>query len=290
MDIGETIKKLRVGKNISQEDLSENILSRPHLSLIENNKSDPSIKLLIKLLEKLHIPEDEFFYLAHNYSISETKSLSLKLMNEANKANYVGLEAVKDISISKYLKSNNYEFYHISLLAEIYMQFSKNNFTINQGIQEIADPIKEYLFNLSEWYLYDLKLFNNVLFIFDITSVEIISNKLFESIKKYRFYPNAREEYLNLLINISSFFIENESYQLSLKFANKGKRRSKNEYKIYEKIILDINIAMANIKLLIEPTKNKSLLNNRLFILESLEFFELKKHYVTLFIKYGIQI
>lgn len=290
MDIGGTIKKIRIGKNISQEKLAENIISRPHLSLIENNKNDMSLGILLKIVEKLHIPIDEFFYLADNYSISESKMLSLKLMNEANKANYVGLQKIQNISINKYKEFNNYEFYHIYLLTDIYIKLLDNNFTISKNIQDIASPIKEYLFNLSDWYLYDLKLFSNTLFVFDIHSVEIIVNKLFSSIKKYELHPNAREEYLNILINSSTYFIEKEEYQLSLKFAYKGKEKTKNEYKIYENIILDINIAIAHIKLMKEIEKNISLLKNRLFLLESLEFLNLKNHYIDLLEKYDITI
>lgn len=290
MDIGRTLKKVRIGKNINQEEVAKNILSRPHLSLIENNKSDPSINLLLKLIERIHIPVDEFFYLANDFSISESKKLSLRLMNEANQANYLGLQSVKDISTKSYKNTNNYEFYHISLLAEIYIKLSDNNYIINDDIQIIAHPIKEYLFNLSEWYLYDLKLFNNTLFVFDLSSVESIAKTLFNSIKKYGSYPNAREEYLNLLINLSTFFIEKKAYQLSLKFASKGKQKSKYEYKIYENIVLDINIAIANLKLLKEPDKNICLLKNRLYILESLNLLELKKHYENIFEKYEIFI
>lgn len=290
MDIGGTIKKVREGKNISQEELAKNILSRPHLSLIENNKSDLSISLLLKLVEKLHIPIDEFFYIATNCSIPETKSLSLKLMNEANKANLIGLKHIQEYSIKKYELLGSYEFYHISLLAEIYINFLNNNFTINDDIKNIANPIKEYLFNLSEWYLYDLKLFNNVLFIFEISSVETIATKLLDSTSKYESYPNVREEYLNILINLSTFFIEKEAYQHSLKFALEGKKKLENEYKIYQNIVLDINISMANIKLSIKNKEHIGILKNRLFLLESFGFSELVKHYTKLFNKYKIHI
>lgn len=219
MDIGGTIKKIRRGKNITQKALAENILSRPHLSLIENNKSDISMSLLIQILEKLHLPVDEFVFLANDCSISESKSMALQLMNEANKANTKGLNNLLKDSKSKFKEYDSYEFYHISLLTEIYIRLLDNNFTINEEIQTIANPIKAYLFNLSDWYIYDLKLFSNSLFIFDVFTVESIADKLFNSLNKYELHPNSREDYLNILINMSTYFIEKEKYELSLKFA-----------------------------------------------------------------------
>lgn len=290
MDIGGTIKKIRRGKNITQKALAENILSRPHLSLIENNKSDISMSLLIQILEKLHLPVDEFVFLANDCSISESKSMALQLMNEANKANTKGLNNLLKDSKSKFKEYDSYEFYHISLLTEIYIRLLDNNFTINEEIQNIANPIKVYLFNLSDWYIYDLKLFSNSLFIFDVFTVESIADKLFNSLKKYELYPNSREDYLNILINMSTYFIEKEKYKLSLKFAYKGKQKTKNVDKIYENILLDINISIANIKLHIEPEKNITLIQNRLFLLDSLKFTKLKNHYENLLDKYGVVI
>lgn len=290
MDIGGTIKKVRIGKNITQSELAKNILSRPHLSLIENNKSDISMSLLIQILEKLHLPVDEFVFLANDYSISESKSMALQLMNEANKANAKGLKLLLKDSKIKFKEYDSYEFYHISLLTEIYIKFLDNNFTITEEIQTIANPIKDYLFNLSDWYIYDLKLFSNSLFLFDVFTVESIADKLFNSLKKYELHPNSREDYLNILINMSTYLIEKENYKLSLKFAYKGKQKTKNVDKIYENFLLDINISIANIKLNIETEKSIQLIKNRLSLLDSLNFTTLKNHYKDLFDKYDIDI
>lgn len=290
MDIGRAIKQIRVGKNITQEKLAENILSRSHLSLIESNKNDISINSLLKLINKLHISADEFFYLASDYTLSESKSLSLKLMNESNRGNSINLKKLQEVATSKYKKTGDYEFYHLALLADIYIELLNNDFTLNEEIQEIAKPIKEYLFSLSEWYLYDLKLFNNILFVFDSLSINTISKKVMASIKKYDNHPNAREDYVNILINLSTYYIEKEAYEFSLEFAKESKKKTKNEYRIYENIILDINISISNIKLIIEVDKNVGILRNRLFVLESLGLIELSNHYKQLLKKHKIII
>ena len=90
---------------------------------------------------------------------------------------------------------------------------------------------------------------------------------------------------------MSTYFIEKEKYELSLKFAClQRKEKTENEYKIYENIVLAINISIANIKLHIEPKKNIKLIQNRLFLLDSLKFKTLKKHYENLLGRYGIVI
>lgn len=276
---------------MSQKELSKDIVSRSHLSFIENNKYDISIGLFLQLINKLHIPIDEFFYIANNYSVPERKNISIKVMNAANKGSYLELK-----EIQKHLKNDliynkkEYEYHHYYSLTELYIYLLDNNFTVNKQVQIIVQPIKEYLFNLSNWYLYDLKLFNNILFTFETIDIEGLAKKLFLSIKKYQDDPSARDDYLNILVNISTYFNEHGKYVLSLKFAELGKEKAQKGYRIYEKIILDINTAVAEIKLIKNVEINKKLLENRLFLMESLELRDLKKHYESLIKKYGISL
>lgn len=69
-----------------------------------------------------------------------------------------------------------------------------------------------------------------------------------------------------------------------------GKERADKSYQLYEKIILDINIAIANIKCLNEIQQNKNQLRKSLFILESLELAQLSSHYKDLLLKYNISL
>lgn len=291
MDIGKTLQKVRKGKNISQEELSKGIVSRSHLSFIENGKHDISIELFIQLVNKLHIPIEEFFYLSNNCSISEKKEISLRLMNAANKGSFSELkELQKYLGNELEISNNDYEYHHYYLLIELYMHLLSNSFIIDEKVHTIVKPIKDYLFGLSDWYLYDLKLFNNILFTFKTIDVEALSEMLFLSIEKYQAYSSARDDYLNILINISTYFNDQEYYESSLKFAKLGKEKTQKEYRIYENIILDINLAVANIKLMKDIKNNKNLLKNRLFLMESLDLIDLKKHYEILIRKYKISL
>lgn len=60
--IGTKIKALRIQKNISQEALCGEYLSRVSLSKIENNKMLPSIPQIMYISEKLNVPVTTFLY------------------------------------------------------------------------------------------------------------------------------------------------------------------------------------------------------------------------------------
>lgn len=286
MNIGGTIQRIRTGKNISQAVLSENIISRPHLSLIENDKYDLSFNTLLKLLQKMHISMEEFLYLTENYTVSEARKLSVQLMSAANKGSIDELEEIQKKAKSKLNSQEDFEYFHLYLLTKTYIYLWNNNFKLDEEVEKIVQPIKGYLLNLSEWYIYDLKLLNNILFVFDLSSIHSISKKVLKSLEKYKDYPSARNDYLFLLINMSTYYIEKGLYQESLEFSCLGKEKVNNN--IYEKIVLDINDSVANIKLGKESKKNKERLTNRLFIIDSLDFKELKNHFQELLEQHDI--
>lgn len=286
MNIGGTIQRIRTGKNISQAVLSENIISRPHLSLIENDKYDLSFNTLLKLLQKMHISMEEFLYLTENYTVSEARKLSVQLMSAANKGSIDELEEIQKKAKSKLNSQEDFEYFHLYLLTKTYIYLWNNNFKLDEEVEKIVQPIKGYLLNLSEWYIYDLKLLNNILFVFNLSSIHSISKKVLKSLEKYKDYPSARNDYLFLLINMSTYYIEKGLYQESLEFSCLGKEKVNNN--IYEKIVLDINDSVANIKLGKESKKNKERLTNRLFILDSLDFKELKNHFQELLEQHDI--
>lgn len=62
MDIGEKIKRLRTGKQLTQEELANRCeLSKGFISQVENNLTSPSIATLIDILDILGTNLKEFF-------------------------------------------------------------------------------------------------------------------------------------------------------------------------------------------------------------------------------------
>ncbi len=74
MDIGEKIKRLRIEKQLTQEELANRCeLSKGFISQLENNLTSPSIATLIDILEILGTNLKEFFNEIDNEKICFTK-------------------------------------------------------------------------------------------------------------------------------------------------------------------------------------------------------------------------
>jgi|AntRauTorckE5430_2_1112549.scaffolds.fasta_scaffold14891_1 transcriptional regulator with XRE-family HTH domain len=84
MRIGETIKELRKLKKYKQSDFAEQCeITTTYLSLIENNKKNPSLDVLQKISNALEIPYPILAFLSMNPDeISEEKrELYLQITN-----------------------------------------------------------------------------------------------------------------------------------------------------------------------------------------------------------------
>lgn len=62
MDVGKKLKVLRLGNNLTQEELASRLeLTKGYISLLENNKTSPSMSTLFNILEVLGTDVHEFF-------------------------------------------------------------------------------------------------------------------------------------------------------------------------------------------------------------------------------------
>lgn len=62
MDIGRSIKFVRVAAGIRQNEMAERLgISQNYLSLLENNKSEPSLSLLRRISEEFGVPMSFLF-------------------------------------------------------------------------------------------------------------------------------------------------------------------------------------------------------------------------------------
>lgn len=82
MNIGSTIKQIRKLKGIQQIELAECAnLSKSHLSLIENNKREPSMSSINSIADSLNVPLAILIFLANKDEITELSSSQIDLIS-----------------------------------------------------------------------------------------------------------------------------------------------------------------------------------------------------------------
>jgi transcriptional regulator with XRE-family HTH domain len=78
MNIGSTLKLLRVASDLKQSSLAKDLnITANYLSLVENGKKEPSLTFLKKFSQRLNIPLGYFLWIALE-DISLPEELNLK--------------------------------------------------------------------------------------------------------------------------------------------------------------------------------------------------------------------
>jgi transcriptional regulator with XRE-family HTH domain len=87
MNIGKTIKDLRLKKGFNQGEFAEICgLSQPYLSLIEKGKKEPTLGLLKEIAQKLSIPTPILVFLSlDNNDVEESKKEAFSFLENTMK-------------------------------------------------------------------------------------------------------------------------------------------------------------------------------------------------------------
>lgn len=101
ISIGKRIKKIRIEKNISQENLAEKVgVSTTHMSHIETGSTKLSLNVFVKIVDALKISAD--IILDNNFNTNRTEDLNEILLNTTDLQSKIILEIAK--STKKILK------------------------------------------------------------------------------------------------------------------------------------------------------------------------------------------
>lgn len=219
LKIGTVLHQVRIEKKMTLKELSTNFLSTSQLSHIENGESIPSTEKFIHLLSRLNIKYEEFIPLLEDDYLTTKNSLEDKLVDFANKNNQDGLKNLIQEAEDSYHTYNDLHFYHIKLLALSFLELIHSQSF--ESAREHLHPIKEYLLKIDSWNSYELSLFGNCIFVFDIEDVIFLGNRASSSIKKKSHIYQNRERYCATLNNLAIYILDyEEHYFTALEYAN----------------------------------------------------------------------
>ncbi|HFE9853008.1 TPA: hypothetical protein ACGBG5_003582 [Enterococcus faecalis] len=205
MELGETISQLRKEKNISIKDLCSDRLSRSAYTRFINNETDTSSTNFLFFLDRLQVSLNEFMFVKNDYKLSENERYMIKLQIFYLDENLLELEKIeKDCAFLS--KSINDTFKHLSLLSNIYQSRIKNKpIDIN-----IIEHLKNYLINVDTWTHYEIILFNNSMFIYNIEFIELILRRATSGLDRYHPIRSYTSESFAMLSNVLNIYLSSK--------------------------------------------------------------------------------
>ncbi|WP_430535798.1 helix-turn-helix domain-containing protein [Listeria rocourtiae] len=286
MNFGETIKQIRTDKNLTQTQLSEGILARNHLSQVENSNYFPSYDRVFMLLDRLNITFEEFLFVQNNLQPHDKQQFRVNVYESASLNDSEQLKLLSLDADRLYKDTANICYYHYSLVCKAVVEYNKGS-SITKEMIHYVEPIKKYLMDMDTWYIYELKLFSNIIFSLNVEEAVFFSRKAFKRLHSFRCFMEYQHTEQHLYLNLSTLCLEHEDFTTAKSFAKTAVDTAKNYRLIYEKICSELNHAIACIKL--DEDKNSyEIIKKNMLILEYLEFDSLHEHFSNFLRKFDI--
>lgn len=205
MEIGEAISQLRKDKNLSIKDLCSDRLSRSAYTRFVNGETDTSSTNFLFFLEKLQVSLNEFMFVKNDYHLSESEAYLIKIQKYFLNEDLNGLKSIeKDCTFLT--NHQNDTFHHLSLLSNIY----RSRITNTQINSTLIQELKKYLLNVDTWTHYEILLFNNSMFIFDIDFIELVLRRAIKGLDRYHPIRNYTSESFAMLSNVLNIYLSSK--------------------------------------------------------------------------------
>lgn len=206
---GKTLKKIRESLSFTQTDISAGIMSQSNYSKVEKGEIDIPFSKMIDLLNRLGMTVDEFLYVHRDYTKNPGNQLKrLKQLNAGDEENI--LKNIEELKATKNLSQRDQE---LLLIYEAFLLVLKNDYkAASEKVLRIWKRLKKH----DNWYLYDIRLINSILYLFPSDVAESIVNLALKRLKYYKNFRNLNQLAANLQINFLLLLIDNKKYNTAL--------------------------------------------------------------------------
>ena len=233
-NLGVAFSKIRYEKKISVKDIvRNNKLSESQYYRFVKQESDIGLTKFLNLLENLNVQFEEFIYLLPE-SKNDLQHSMMTISEAFNRQDHEKLKELESAFSTTYLATKKIKYLHLSIICEcLYMRITRD-FSTPPRVHHVI----EYLQNVDNWHHYELVLFSNTFFAFDLAdtlSLLLIAKKKSEALKDY--HPYIKES-IRLYSNIAIHLLEMKNFKLALVAIKELEQIEVGEEHIYEKILL----------------------------------------------------
>ncbi|MEI5993818.1 helix-turn-helix domain-containing protein [Candidatus Enterococcus mansonii] len=235
---GQTIKRIRLSRSLSQEEVCKGIMSRSNLSRFENQLYIPSFDKVLQLLDRLLVTLDEFMYIHRDFLPSRYEYYYGQLIRAEN---YQDKEEM--LRVSAQIAENKHEskgFYELFLLSQLTL--IENELSSLLTKEEIAAYMRPILLNLENWLFQDFRRLNNFIQLFEIDEATFLYDRAIKEFTKYDGFTKENNIKIHLSLNLGQLFLAKELPEKAFIYFNKSKQFARQKNKFYQELVSDLFI------------------------------------------------
>lgn len=203
-NFGETLRKIRLEKGLTQKSLYHDLLSKSYAIRFEQGKHDISFVLLLEILERLPMEISEFLFIHGNYQPSETQWFYEQLIKSGNNMDLAALATLKKEYQTRYGDSQQQSGRLMQLdyrLEQLRYYGQSGQITEESVTPELQGKIQSLLAATQSWTMEDLRFFAATLDVVPTSDLTLFFQGLIPSIKRYREFAAGKNVLCILLIN-----------------------------------------------------------------------------------------
>lgn len=230
-NFGNTIRKLRISRRITQEQLAKNLFDRSSLSKIEHAKLAASYENQVQLIRRLGLTPNEFEYICDNYHVNNKNQLLQRFFNLEDSSETDKVEALLQ-DCTKYENDND-----ISRIIKVLQSLLLLNQPrgINQA-KRLVQPIwYDYLAQVDFLTITDIAILNTILYAFDYQTAKDIIKRISSEIDTH--YPFKKALRANTMLNLSAIQMQQREFDLAVNTLIKLKPTLK-KLRQYDKLLV----------------------------------------------------
>lgn len=205
------IKYIRECRSMTKKDIYEGIMSAAAYDKVENDFNKIRLEDLMKIIERLDLTQDEFFY----FSFNEVLTSPFKKLRSIN-----DFFQQKDI-INLLNEDKSYNKYDYTLKTIYFMSIDQIDMAKKSGIV-VWNILKKY----DELFAFDLFCLSHIFPLFEEEIFEQINNKLMKNFKKWRNFDEFYRVEIIYLLNAGRYFQELNNNVRAIRFYEKAYKLS----------------------------------------------------------------
>ena len=207
-DFGKVYKEIRESKELTQEEVCGNVLSRTSLSKFESGKTTPKYENMEFLLRQINMSFEEFEYICHIYKPSQRTEIMQTYLNTSS---IFGTSSLVNLfeTCQDYLKiRHDLPIEEIRDMLEVVIYIRQHgtgqlSIQVEQTVKKLWEKIEKQ----DTWYESDLKILNTILFSFPIEHLHLITEKILQRLEVYKNYQHLYDLRMAILLNLSTIYL-----------------------------------------------------------------------------------
>lgn len=205
MELGKVLKDIRVNRGYSQLMTAHKIVSQGVYSKVESGVRDLDAVAFLKIANRMNLTPDEIEFICNDYDYNIKK----QILNRFFKLNYNNpgkLEEIKQQIMAYLTDEDDAELREVYLLCDALLIVSRSEDF--EEARKLVEPIWRRLQKYDQWYLYDIRLINMMLFMYPLETTISFSKRVLLRLDNYAKHEDVEQLRDIYNINLSLVLIK----------------------------------------------------------------------------------